>query len=344
MFRNSLRPTLIGFATPTLLGVTYASAAGPYEITVARWRDAARRYLSSKCLRKIPRPAAADAFDKTGSISFGVKARSAATSPLFRVCTGAFARKAIGPSSTNHKTATTRSRGRRHCRNRTPKSVCSADRVSAPHKFLTAIASPHLPGICPVVTVSNYRDGWTYQGGAFEQWLDESWTTGLAMNTMRRHVESSGNPLLLDEHFAAHTLSPRSRPSVEKAPRLTSKMAGASELRRVLEAVGNRRALQADSRISIFDRRLVRHFSWRIAAELYTAEERSRHKKRGAGRDCTSRSAGMRAASATSRFTSGLGIPICHKKMKRCNYQVRVRPHNTENLDLEFCRLFRARL
>lgn len=74
MFRNSLRPTLIGFATPTLLGVTYASAAGPYEITVARWRDAARRYLSSKCLRKIPRPAAADAFDKTGSISFGVKA------------------------------------------------------------------------------------------------------------------------------------------------------------------------------------------------------------------------------------------------------------------------------
>jgi putative CocE/NonD family hydrolase len=60
-------------------------------------------------------------------------------------------------------------------------------------QFLAAIAHPpHLAGICPTVTASNYHDGWTYQGGAFEQWFDESWTTGLAMNTMRRRVESSG--------------------------------------------------------------------------------------------------------------------------------------------------------
>jgi predicted acyl esterase len=45
----------------------------------------------------------------------------------------------------------------------------------------------------PTVTASNYHDGWTYQGGAFEQWFNESWTTGLAMNTMRRRVEKAGN-------------------------------------------------------------------------------------------------------------------------------------------------------
>jgi len=61
-------------------------------------------------------------------------------------------------------------------------------------QFLAAIAKPpHLSGICPNVTASNYHDGWTYQGGAFEQWFNESWSTGLAMNTMRRRVEAGQN-------------------------------------------------------------------------------------------------------------------------------------------------------
>ena len=48
-------------------------------------------------------------------------------------------------------------------------------------QMLAAIAHPpHLAGICPVVTASNYHDGWTYQGGAFEQWFDQNWTTQLA--------------------------------------------------------------------------------------------------------------------------------------------------------------------
>ena len=63
-------------------------------------------------------------------------------------------------------------------------------------QFLAAIAQPpHLAGICPNVTASNYHDGWAYQGGAFEQWFNESWATGLSTNTMRRRVESSGNAL-----------------------------------------------------------------------------------------------------------------------------------------------------
>jgi putative CocE/NonD family hydrolase len=57
-------------------------------------------------------------------------------------------------------------------------------------QMLAAIAHPpHLAGICPVVTASNYHDGWTYQGGAFEQWFNESWTSGLAQDTVAHQIE-----------------------------------------------------------------------------------------------------------------------------------------------------------
>jgi uncharacterized protein len=64
-------------------------------------------------------------------------------------------------------------------------------------QMLAAIAHPpHLAGICPVVTASNYHDGWTYQGGAFEQWFDQNWTTQLATNTMWRLIAKNTNALL----------------------------------------------------------------------------------------------------------------------------------------------------
>ncbi len=63
-------------------------------------------------------------------------------------------------------------------------------------QMLAAIARPpHLAGICPVVTASNYHDGWTYQGGAFEQWFNESWTSGLAQDTLNRSVRSHTNAM-----------------------------------------------------------------------------------------------------------------------------------------------------
>lgn len=63
-------------------------------------------------------------------------------------------------------------------------------------QFLAAIARPpHLAAIAPNYTASNYHDGWTYQGGAFEQWFNESWTTFLAQDTMRRRVQSRANAL-----------------------------------------------------------------------------------------------------------------------------------------------------
>jgi hypothetical protein len=55
--------------------------------------------------------------------------------------------------------------------------------------MLAAIAHPpHLAGICPVVTASNYHENWTYQGGAFEQWFSESWTSALARDTFDRQL------------------------------------------------------------------------------------------------------------------------------------------------------------
>ena len=64
-------------------------------------------------------------------------------------------------------------------------------------QMLTAIAHPpHLAGICPVVTASNYHDGWTYQGGALEQWFDQNWTTQLATNTLWRLIAKDTNALL----------------------------------------------------------------------------------------------------------------------------------------------------
>jgi hypothetical protein len=41
------------------------------------------------------------------------------------------------------------------------------------------------------MTASNYHDGWTYQGGAFEQWFDQNWTSQIAQNTLQRLIEQS---------------------------------------------------------------------------------------------------------------------------------------------------------
>jgi uncharacterized protein len=64
-------------------------------------------------------------------------------------------------------------------------------------QMLAAVASPpHLSGIAPHVTASNYHENWTYQGGVFEQWFDQSWTSQLAQNTMNRSVLKETNALI----------------------------------------------------------------------------------------------------------------------------------------------------
>jgi putative CocE/NonD family hydrolase len=62
-------------------------------------------------------------------------------------------------------------------------------------QMLAAIAHPqHLAGICPMFTPSNYHNGWVYQGGAFEQWFDQTWTTILARDTVDRYLKNATHP------------------------------------------------------------------------------------------------------------------------------------------------------
>jgi putative CocE/NonD family hydrolase len=66
-------------------------------------------------------------------------------------------------------------------------------------QMLAAIGRPpHLAGICPIITASNYHENWTYQGGAFEQWFNESWTSGLAQDTYSRWISQQANAVVGD--------------------------------------------------------------------------------------------------------------------------------------------------
>jgi putative CocE/NonD family hydrolase len=68
--------------------------------------------------------------------------------------------------------------------------------VGATQMLAAIVHPPHLAGICPFITGSNYHDNWTYQGGAFEQWFNESWTSlVLAPDTFNRTVTKHADVL-----------------------------------------------------------------------------------------------------------------------------------------------------
>src|SRR5262249_8710122 len=67
--------------------------------------------------------------------------------------------------------------------------------VGATQMLAAVTHPPHLAGIAPDVTASNYHDGWTYQGGAFEQWFNQSGASGLSEDTLRRASARQTTPL-----------------------------------------------------------------------------------------------------------------------------------------------------
>jgi uncharacterized protein len=69
--------------------------------------------------------------------------------------------------------------------------MMGASYVGATQMLAAIGAPPHLVGIAPAVTASNYHDGWTYQSGAFEQWFDQNWTSQLARNTLDRLIDKN---------------------------------------------------------------------------------------------------------------------------------------------------------
>jgi len=66
--------------------------------------------------------------------------------------------------------------------------------VGATQMLAAMAVPPHLVAIFPYVTASEYYDGWTYQNGALMQWFSSSWTSGLAVDTLRRQADSAQAP------------------------------------------------------------------------------------------------------------------------------------------------------
>src|SRR6185369_8058733 len=66
--------------------------------------------------------------------------------------------------------------------------------VGATQMLAAMAVPPHLVSIFPYVTASEYYDGWTYQNGAWMQWFSSSWTSGLAIDTLRRYADRAQAP------------------------------------------------------------------------------------------------------------------------------------------------------
>ena len=204
--RSTLRKTIVHAA---LLGLVSLLAVVPlvdgaeiHEVTVQRSVAATMRdgvilradIYRPKSEGKFPVLLVRTPYDKTGEINFGLKAAARGYVVVAQDVRGRFESQGQwypfknesqdGYDTVEWAAALPYSNGK--------VGMFGGSYVGAT-QYLAAIAHPpHLAGICPNVTASNYHEGWTYQGGALEQWFDESWSTQLAANTMRRRVESSG--------------------------------------------------------------------------------------------------------------------------------------------------------
>jgi hypothetical protein len=66
--------------------------------------------------------------------------------------------------------------------------------LGATQLFAALAQPPHLACLFPVVTACDYYDEWTYRGGAFQQFFNESWASfRLAPDTLNRQVQKSAN-------------------------------------------------------------------------------------------------------------------------------------------------------
>jgi hypothetical protein len=163
---------------------------------------------------------------------------------------------------------------------RTERSGCTANPTSARRSSWRPLPHPpHLAGICPNYTPSNYHDGWIYQDGAFEQWFNESWTTILAENTVNRRAESGSDPLRWSQTLPLVVVS-RARNALGcRTGAVFHRLARAPRLRRLLEAVVDRRSLLADPSSGIQRGGVVRHFPGRDAKKLWAPQERGQARR-----------------------------------------------------------------
>ena len=189
-----------------LFSTSAAYAEGPFEITVER--DVTAKMRDGVVLRAdVYRPKADGKFpvllqrtpyNKTNGIKFGIRAAALGFVAIIQDVRGRYTsdgewytfqnESADGYDTVEWAAALPYSNGK--------VGMFGGSYVGATQMLAAIAHPPHLAGICPVVTASNYHDGWTYQGGAFEQWFNESWTSGLAQDTMSRAVAQNSNALL----------------------------------------------------------------------------------------------------------------------------------------------------
>src|SRR5690242_14500921 len=202
--------------TPVFLALSLAAAVlqlaptgraetGKYEVTVergvaAKMRDGVTLRADiywPKAEGKFPVLLVRTPYDKTGTINFGLRAAARGYVVIAQDVRGRFTSEGEwypfknepldGYDTVEWAAVLPYSNGK--------VGMFGGSYVGAT-QYLAAIAKPpHLAGICPTVTASNYHDGWTYQGGAFEQWFNESWTSGLALDTMRRRADKGMDAL-----------------------------------------------------------------------------------------------------------------------------------------------------
>ena len=125
-------------------------------------------------------------------------------------------------------------------------------------QMLAAISSPpHLVAIQPYVTASEYYDGWTYQNGALMQWFASSWSSGLAVDTLRRKANGLQDPKSWVAQLPVDTYRMLKLPPVSALARLLRRLGGARTRRRLLAAMEDLRSLRDDEREGAARRRLA---------------------------------------------------------------------------------------
>jgi len=191
------------FVALTFLAPAAARAADSYEVTVERGVPVKMRdgvtlradIYRPKAEGKFPLLLTRTPYDKNGTVDFCLKAAARGYVVVAQDVRGRYASEGDwypfkyesqdGYDTVEWAAALPYSNGK--------VGMFGGSYVGATQYLAAITKPPHLAGICPDVTASNYHDGWTYQGGAFEQWFDESWTTGLAANAINRRVDVGGD-------------------------------------------------------------------------------------------------------------------------------------------------------
>jgi len=181
-------------------------AAEPFEVTIERGVEAKMRdgiVLRADIYRpkvdgKYPILLQRTPYNKSGGVSFGVRAASRGFVVVIQDVRGRYSSEGEwytfkNESNDGYDTVEWAS-GLSYSDGKV--GMFGGSYVGATQMLAAIAHPPHLAGICPVVTASNYHDGWTYQGGAFEQWFNQSWTSGLAQDTFDRTVAHNTNALL----------------------------------------------------------------------------------------------------------------------------------------------------